>query len=257
MIRRGGIERLGCLRRYRQANSQEKLRLICFPSAGSGASQYRRLSHALPDYIQTWVVQLPGREDRLGEPALKRMDEIVSHIIEDSSTLNDLPTAFFGHSMGAMVAYEVATAMRDKFARVLLSLIVSGHGAPHSPPAGNRCHHSAEDGAFIGDLSRLGGTPQALLEDRAMLDILLPAVRVDYEVMDHYVAEKQKPFAYPLIACAGDSDSEVSPSTLAAWGDYTAADFESCWFQGGHFYLNDQFELLAKKIREWTVPHLL
>src|SRR5688500_9238008 len=152
------------LRRF-SSSAHRLTRLVAFPWCGAGASVYRRLAPHLPDTIDFVAVQLPGREDRYGERPLLRMAEVVDSVIGDVMTLLDRPEVLFGHSMGALIAYEVALAVRERIGCEPASLIVSGHGAPHCSEPSTRCWHAADEPAFIANIRALGGTPHALLDD--------------------------------------------------------------------------------------------
>ncbi len=245
----------GCLRRY-GGGSQSLVRLVCFPWAGGGASAYRRFaSHLLPT-IELLAVQYPGREDRFHEGQLRRMGLIVHHLLDDLAPRggrSDRPMVFFGHSMGALVAYETARALQERYGYQLQALIVSGSGSPDTQGTYTRCPFMASLDEFIADIRRLGGTPREILEDRAMMQALLPALRADYEVLDTYVSPAQSAvtLSCPIIVCAGDQDPSVSADIMAAWRRYTTGAYQLHWFSGNHFYLHAQPQILACRLQKW------
>lgn len=246
------FERLGCLRRFRAVDGDPKIRLILFPCAGAGANIFKNLSLTLPTSIDPLVVQLAGREDRISEEYVSNMNEIVGEISESIKPFMSDQVVFFGHSMGAFVAYEVAVRMRQIFQWEPVKIIVSSQGGPSAKPTGNRCHHLASDLELIADLLRLGGTPQEVLRDESLLSVLLPTVRADYKLLDFYKPNIGRPFSCGITACAGRHDPEVSLDTLLDWGLHTKGGFNHHWFMGGHFYFSKQLRLVAAKVQGWS-----
>lgn len=248
--KRPPLARRGCLRRY-QGGARSVMRLLCFPWAGGGASAFRRFAVHFPETVEVLVVQYPGREDRFHEKRLHRMDLIVKHVLDDVIHLFDRPIVFFGHSMGALVAYEMAQAVKAKLGREPRMLIVSGSGSPSTEGMYERCPNTASEEEFIADIRRLGGTPREILENPQMMRALLPVLRADYEVLDTYVCRPTMPLSCTLVACAGDKDTSVSRETMEAWFRYTTGPCKQHWFNGDHFYLSSQPLVLAQQVKEW------
>lgn len=240
----------GCLRRYR-GGPQSLVRLVCFPWAGGGASAYRRFAARLPETIELLAVQLPGREDRFHERGLVRMGAIVDHVLEELLLAPPGPLVLFGHSMGALVAYEVAQALKARGGQQPALLIVSGSGPPASERSYNRCAFNASDEEFIAELRRLGGTPPEVLADQAMMSAVVRVLRADYEVLDRYDRDAPTTLSCPLVACAGDQDPSVPPSTLSGWRRYTSGPSKQSWFRGGHFHLCEQPQEVTNCLQQW------
>ncbi|MES2355403.1 MAG: alpha/beta fold hydrolase [Pseudomonadota bacterium] len=243
-------EHRGCLRRY-SGGSQPLVRLVCFPWCGAGASVYRRLALQLPQHIELLAVQLPGREERFGENRLLRMEQVIAHVIDDLISVFDRPLVLFGHSLGALIAYEMALALRAKVGREPQGLILSGHGSPSSPEPGSQSLHIASEEDLIVAIRRLGGTPPEIIENIELMRALFPLLRADYEVLETYTHQPQPLLSSRLIACAGEDDLEVSRESMEAWQQYTSEPAKVHWFNGGHFYLSLQPEILAKYLQEW------
>jgi surfactin synthase thioesterase subunit len=244
--RRGSIRRIG-------VRPRPLMRLVCFPWCGAGASVFRRLAASLPDHIEPLAVQLPGREDRFGEKLLRRMDEVVAHVLDDTVALLDRPLVLFGHSMGAIVAYEVARTLKQRTGREPDVLIVSGHGSPCAKPRTAKSWHTADEDAFIANILQLGGTPSVVLNDRDMMRMFIPVLKADYEVLETHVHRPPLPLlSCPLVACAGKQDAEVTPDTLHAWSRLTTGPSHVHWFEGDHFYLCAQPETLTRHIEQWS-----
>jgi len=240
----------GCLRHY-AGGKQPLIRVIAFPWCGAGASVYRKLAFSLPAHIQLLSVQLPGREDRFRERRLVRMQEIVDHVIADIMSVFDRPLVLFGHSMGALVAYEAALALRGRAGREPSSLIVSGHGAPHYIDSPKRPWHTADEAELLANVRQLGGTPGRLLEDHAIMRTFVPVLKADYEVIETYGPDGFRPLSCPLVACAGEQDTEVTTDNMSAWLQYTTGPAKLHWFEGDHFYLASQPHVLARRMEEW------
>jgi surfactin synthase thioesterase subunit len=245
--------RAGCLRRF-GGRAQPLVRLVCFPWCGAGASVYRRLAPTLPDHVDLLAVQLPGREERFAERRLRRMEQIVEHVVGDVLSVLDRPLVLFGHSMGALVAYEVALAMRARAGREPDALIVSGHGSPRGAARRERVWHTAEVDAFVANLRDLGGTPPELLADAEVMRMLLPLLRADYEALETYLPRAERPLSCPLVACAGDEDREVTPATMRDWEGFTTGPFRLHWFAGDHFHLAARPAELTRCLEAWVAP---
>jgi surfactin synthase thioesterase subunit len=247
------VERIGCLRRM-GGRRVDAIRLVCFPWSGAGASAYRFLAGALPAQVELYAVQLPGREERFHEKKLVRMAEVVEHVLPDLLPLADRPLYLFGHSLGALVAYEVALGLRAATGIEPDGLIVSGHGSPHHASSTNRNWHAASDADFTAHIAQLGGTSRAILDNPAMFNMLLPCIRADYELRETYRPVTTAPFSCSLQICAGTQDSLVSAETMGGWLRYSSGSQGLHWFDGDHFYLTAHASALTARLDEWTRP---
>jgi len=228
-----------------EAAQPGKPRLFCFPWAGGGALPYRAWRENLCAVAAVVPVRLPGRETRAGEPAYERMEPLVERLLEEIRPFVNEPFSFFGHSMGAGVAFELARALRRAGLRQPASLHVSGARAPQY-----RLHHrvpaepSMRD--FIEELRRLEGFPPSVLNNAELLQLALPALLSDARLYRRYEYHPEAPLAMPLFAYGGDADPNVTTEHLQAWGQQTSGLFRLSDFRGGHFYLEpSQAALLA------------
>lgn len=245
-----------CLR-YFQQPANPRLRLVCFSWAGGGANYFKKLRGRLASDIELIAVQLPGREDRFHEARFTRMEQIVTQVQRELSSLSDVPIMLFGHSMGALVAYEVAQAISCGNRFPLAGIIVSGSNAPHIKSCHTRCTNDANEEEMIADITKLGGTPPALLADGDMMRNLLPSIRADYAVLEAYRAHPPLPLLdCPIIACAGRSDHCVSRTGIEAWSQYAGSVFETHWFDGDHFYLTEPQHPWVEQLNEWIFQEL-
>lgn len=220
------------------AGGNARARLICFSYAGGGASAFREWSAGLPTGLEVCAVQLPGRESRLRETALRSVPAVVEGVVEALVPLLDVPFALFGHSMGAVIAAEVARKLEARGEPMPGHLFVSARRPPHLP-ASETALHGLSDDAFIAEVNRrYGGIPRALLAERELLDLLLPTLRADLTALETFLPRQRPPMAIPVTAFGGSDDAMTPRAHLDAWRDETTAAFRVRIFAGGHFYLD-------------------
>lgn len=230
------------LRRYHPA-PDAPTRLVYFPHAGGAANSGFQLSAALPPVAEVISVQYPGRHDRFGEPCVDSLSALADEIPQWLEALDDKPMAFFGHSMGAILAYEIARRIQadDPSPAAGTStpthLFVSGRRAPTT--FREERAHLLDDNGLVGDLRALQGTADSVFDDPEVMRLVLPAVRADYRAIETYVYEPGPPLTCPITAVIGDSDPRVTRDEAAAWRQQTTGDFRLHVFPGGHFYLGD------------------
>ncbi|MFE1173353.1 thioesterase II family protein [Streptomyces sp. NPDC058773] len=224
-----------------------RLRLVCFPHAGGAASFFRDWPQWLPADIELAAVCYPGREDRITQPAVEVMDELADRIAEALAPAVDRPLAFFGHSMGASVAHEVALRIERRHGRVLRRLLVSSRSAPSRLRPSGISRESDE--VLVGDVLRLGGTFSAALEHPDLRELLLPALRADYRLIDDYEPSGPPPrLTAPVTGLLGDRDPHVQEADMRAWAEVTEGDFGLRVLPGDHFYLLEQAPSLVAEV---------
>lgn len=221
----------------RKPSPQARLRLFCFPYAGGGVSIFRAWSDTLPADVEVCPLQFPGRGTRLMEPPFTQLSPLVQALAEALFPLLDKPFAFFGHSLGALVSFELARRLRRRYAVQPVRLFISADRAPQIP---NRdpAIHSLPEGEFLTELRRLKGTPTELLEDEEVMQIMLPVLRADFAVYETYRYSTEPPLNCPISAFGGLQDHRVNRGDLEAWRDHTGVSFSLTMFPGDHFYLN-------------------
>lgn len=217
---------------------QSAVRLVCLPHAGGSASFFFPVSRALAPRVEVLAVQYPARQQRLREPGIDNVPEYADQIFAVLAELDDKPLALFGHSMGAILAYEIALRMQQAGRPAPVRLFASGRRAPSRYRA-ERIHEGT-DAEVVAELKRLGGPNPALLADPEMLELILPAVRSDYTAIERYRHEPGRKLDCPITAVIGDSDPRVSDDEARAWADHTAGSFDLKTFPGDHFYLVGQ-----------------
>ncbi|HWG92361.1 MAG TPA: alpha/beta fold hydrolase [Candidatus Thermoplasmatota archaeon] len=217
---------------------EARARLVCFPYAGAGASAYRTWRRALPPHLALALVQLPGREARFNEPLHTSIASLAAGVAGAlrAETGPRRPTVFFGHSMGALVAYETARLLAAQGGPAPALLVVSGHRAPHLPsfraPLGN-----ASDEALLQELGRLGGTPPEVLAHPDLLALVKPIFRADLTACETYRYVPGAGLDCSLVAYGGLADPDAPPASLEGWREHTRGEFTRRLFPGGHFFL--------------------
>ena len=233
-------------------------RLLCFPHAGGAASAYGPWARALGDRpIEIAAAQLPGRGDDSHEPACADLDRIVDDLADATAPLADRPYAFFGHSLGALVAFELARRLRDRGNGGPAQLFVSGAFAPHIPSDTAPLRFIEGDTAFLEAVAaKYGGVPKIVLEQADLRNTLVPALRADLALTETYTYRAAQRLTCPITAYAGASDPIISEERLAAWREHTTGEFTCRLFAGHHFYLNRERDaLLADIIRRLFRTH--
>jgi len=226
-------------------------RLFCLPFAGAGASAYVQWAGALRDRpVEVCAVQLPGRENRLAEPAFTRAAPLVAALVEAIEPLLDIPYSIFGHSMGTLIAFETARALRARGLRQPRQLFLSGGLPPHIPRDLEPMAH-LDDRAFLQEVvERYGGIPPAVLEHKELLAIVLPILRADISLLEEYEFLDDTPLTCPIQAYAGQDDERVDEPRLQRWKELTSGGFTATMFPGGHFYLQSQRQALLAALKE-------
>ena len=230
-------------------------RLFCLPYAGGTAQAFRSWAAPIAPVAELCAIALPGRGARTREAPVERMDELTAAVAEAVRPLLGTPFALFGHSMGALLAYELARELRRSGDPEPLRLFVSGLRAPHLPARDDPLHVLPDD-ELAARLRGFGGTPPQVLESRELMDLFLPAVRADLTACETYAHEEEPPLAVPITAFGGRSDRLASEADLREWARHTTGAFALRMFDGGHFYLSDYESELLEAL-SWPLEHEL
>jgi medium-chain acyl-[acyl-carrier-protein] hydrolase len=233
-------------------NPGARLRLFCFPFAGGGASVFREWSDGLPIDVDVWATQLPGRETRYRQPAYVRMDRLVANLAAAVHPHLDRPFALFGHSMGSLVALELARELR-RHDRPPAGLVVAGHAAPHRPPRRPPLH-ALLNAEFRDELRRLNGTPAAVLDNDELMQAVLPTVRADFALCETYIVRDEPPLDCPILALGGGDDPRVSAEDLEAWRTFTRDRFEVQILPGDHFFIQSHRPAVLAAVARFLEP---
>jgi surfactin synthase thioesterase subunit len=228
----------------------DAIQLFCLPHAGAGASAYRDWPESLAPGIEAIPVQLPGRESRHREPARRSAAELVAELTGPLADRAGRDFALFGHSMGALLCYELAHVLSE-LGKPPRHLFVSGLGGPHLPFVGPLLHEKTDDELLVA-VAEMEGTSPEVLAQPELVKLLLPLLRADLTVWETYVprpsAELRVPV--PITALGGRDDPGVSLERLRAWQQLTSADFHREVFDGGHFYHHAARDEVATVIKK-------
>lgn len=192
-------------------------------------------------------MELPGRGTRIKDAPFTRMEPLVEAIALALLPELDKPFAFFGHSMGALVSFELARLLRKRGDRQLSHLLISGRSAPQIPDPEPPLH-ALPEAEFVEKLRRYNGTPSEVLANAELMQLFLPILRADFELIETYVYKNEPAFDFPISAFGGLSDFEASREYLSAWAHHTTAAFDLRMFPGDHFFLHSNEALLLQSI---------
>jgi medium-chain acyl-[acyl-carrier-protein] hydrolase len=219
-----------------RASDVSLLRLILVPHAGAGASAFRGWEKDIPPTIDLFTVQLPGRERRFTEPSYRRIEPLVDALAHCVEPLLDRPFMLFGHSMGVIIALELAHEVLTRNGREPVAFVASGYPGPRALQTGEIPLYLRSDAALLQELRRMGGTPAAVFESPDLLELYLPVVRADLEICETWAPRFAAPLNCPIIAVAGRDDESVNDKQLEAWRYESSGPFEALRLPGGHFY---------------------
>ena len=232
-----------------QPNPQARMRLFCFPYAGGGASAYRLWASEMPAQIELVAIQPPGRETRISEQAFTQMAPYVQSLAQEIASYTHKPFAFFGHSLGARVSFELVRSLRRNRMPKPTHLFVSGSRAPQIPNPDPPIYQLPE-AAFMQELRQYNGTPNAVLNHAELMELLLPTLRADFAVHGTYTYTPGEPLECPIVAFGGLRDPDVSQEELTAWRQQTQSSFNVRMFPGDHFFLNTAYTDLIRTMSQ-------
>lgn len=235
-----------------ESESESRIRLFCFPYAGSAAHIFRGWQQELPGEIEITPVHLPGRGKRVREKLFTDLLELAEVLTAELSTHAEKPYALFGHSLGATIAFEVVRGLRRRGLPLPIHLFVSGCRAPQLPRTSYRSYDlpSAE---LIGRLRVLNGTPSQILESPALMEFFLPIIRADLQMIQTYKYSAEEPLSCPISAFGGWQDLEEPPEMISAWREQTTALFQRQMFAGDHFFLHSEPDRLLQAISQQLI----
>ncbi len=224
------------------------MRLFLFPYAGGGPAAFWKWSVKFPDHIETWIAHYPGRGSRYNEVPAKRLSLLVEGIYKSIHPLLDKPFAFFGHSLGGLVAFELTHFLRQKDLPQPTVLFISACDAPQLPDPRPPIHRLPNP-EFVKALHELNGIPEEIATQLELMKILLPTLRADFEVAESYQYDSsERPLSCPIVAFGGSDDPHTSRERMESWASQTSSRFKSIYFPGDHFYLNSAKDEIVQSI---------
>lgn len=229
--------------------SAARIRLFCFPYSGADASLFYRWPESLPPSAEVCPMQLPGRGTRLSEPLFTSVEPLVEACGTALRPHFDRPFAFFGHSLGALIAFELTRWCRRNLKLEPVRLFVSGCGAPQLPERETAMHH-LPDAEFLEALRDLNGTPDAVLAQPELRELILPILRADFTICETYAYADEPSLACPVSAYGGLQDVHVGRERLEAWREQTSGPVQVRMFPGDHFFINSDRALLMRVLAQ-------
>jgi medium-chain acyl-[acyl-carrier-protein] hydrolase len=230
-----------------RATSSAELQLFCFPYAGGGPNVFRRWARLLPASVEVHGVALPGRAFRLDERPRDRLGQLADELATEFLDLPHAPFAFFGHSFGGLLSFEIARRLDRAGAPLPVELFVSACPPPHLRPPGPAVH-GLPDGAFKERLRELGGTPVPVLDCAELMNLVLPVLRADLTAFETHRHEPGPPLPVRMTAFGGADDRLVEPETLDGWRLHTCERFAVRVFPGDHFFVHSDEEAVVAAV---------
>jgi medium-chain acyl-[acyl-carrier-protein] hydrolase len=222
------------------------VRLLCFPYAGGGDSIFRSWQQILSDMVEVCPVQLPGRDSRITEPLCTEINQLVRDMGQALAPYLNKPFALFGHSMGALIAFELARYVRKEYSAQPLHLFASGRC---SPQITNEPFDLKQFDSELPEMLRRGnGTPEEVLEDPELMELVLPVLRSDWTLCKSYIFTSEPPFSFPITAFGGLEDHGVPRRYIEGWREHTTGPFVLRMLPGNHFFLKTSRLLLLEAI---------
>lgn len=222
-----------------------RLHLLCFHYAGGSVTVFRDWPERLPLDVEVRAVELPGHDRAIAQPPFHRMDRLVDWLVEGLGPLLSQPFVLFGHSMGSLIAFELARRVRAEAGAEPLLLVAAGHRAPHLPDRRPPVHQ-LPDAEFMAAVGELGGTPATVLAHAELMDLFLPVLRADFTLCETYTPTPEVPLTCPIVAVGGLLDENVPMEDVQAWERHTVGKFSCHGLPADHFLLQSaQAELLA------------
>lgn len=239
-----------------RANPKAEVRLFLFPYAGGGPSVFGKWFAEFDMHLEAYAAHYPGRGSRYKDPPIKQIDILVKRLSHAIQPFLSKPFAFFGHSLGGLVAFELVRQLRQQNLSQPQILFISACGPPHLPDL-NLSIHNLSDFEFLEKLKELNGIPAEVANKPELLELVLPIVRADFEAFENYqYVPNEIPFTFPIHAFGGLDDLRVSHEHLAGWALHTNAGFKSHYFPGNHFFISTAQDMVIKSINtEIKISH--
>jgi surfactin synthase thioesterase subunit len=226
---------------------QPRLRLFCFPYAGGSAFNFTSWRDTLDPTIEICAIQLPGRGARIAEAPIATMPALLQGLAPAITQQSPLPFAFFGHSVGALIAFELARYLRLHGITGPERLFMSGCHAPQFRSPSRQLHRLPDD-AFIDELREYNGTPAEVLESRELMALMLPTIRADFAIAEDYRYRSGPLLQMPITVYAGRDEDNKGDGQVDGWAKETSGPCRTTWFDGGHFFINTERDAVLAQL---------
>ncbi len=220
------------------AVNESSRRLFCFPYAGGSANAYRRWRWSLPERVEVCLAHLPGRGRDMGGQAFTQLMPLVKAVADCIDLETNVPYYLYGHSMGALISFEVARELFRRHRTGPRHLFVSGRSAPQWPCKEPKLFNLPHD-RFLEELKKINGTPMEVLRDPQLMEVFMNVLRADFEVVETYEYIPREPLPCPITVYGGLKDEDVPIESCEAWRQETSADCKVRMFAGDHFFIRD------------------
>jgi surfactin synthase thioesterase subunit len=223
--------------------SEAKLRVLAFPCACAGASFFRTWMPQFPTEVDFLPIQLPGRETRFTEKRYEAMSELIPDLVQGLRPLLDKPYIFFGHSLGALITYNLTRALQEAGVPGPQHIYVAAYRAPHMPNPNPQLHYLS-DSAFLQALMEYRGMPEEVRKNAEILKLLAPIAKADFKLHETYLHQPGKQLDCPITVLGGSEDPFVSQVALQGWAELTTAKFCLEMYPGGHNFITEHVSTL-------------
>lgn len=234
--------------RTRRPLPSPRIRLVCCPYAGGGATIFHKWTDKLPDDVEVRAAQLPARQDRFSERPLTRIAPIVDHLIEALVALPPAPVALYGHSLGGLVAFELARRLERRGARPS-ALVIGATRAPGRDSDAPPLHLMGREG-FLEAMHQRYGTPWSVLRNDELMSLALPSLRADMEAFEHYQCQPGPSLVAPITILRGLEDNRMSADDAAAWSEFTCAPLTVAEIDAGHFFVDSHGDWVTGQVQD-------
>ena len=225
------------------------IRLFCFHYGGGSASIFRQWSKDVIQEVELVAIQLPGREERYNEPLLNNISQVIDNLLLHFNKYTDKPFILFGHSIGALIAFEFARTLRQRKMLQPKHLIVSGTKAPQVPLKKQHIHKLPKK-QFIEELKKYNGIPDYIIEDEELISIFIPIIKADFSISETYNYSNKKPLSCPITALGGSNDNTFDADDLIKWQEQTSNAFIHQFLPGDHFFINTSYTEIINIINQ-------
>ncbi len=234
-------------KKYRYRGRDAKLRLFCFPYAGGNASIFEGWEKQLPETVDVFAIQAPGRTVRFAEPPIASLREKIAILAREIKPYLDVPYVFVGHSNGALTAFELARELQRTGADNLRHLVLSAKRAPHLPRT--EPIHALPYPEFLARLRELKATPAEILENDELMSLLEPMLRADFSLSETHTFDTSHRIEAPVSLFWGEGDVEIPKDDMLAWKEHIASDVEFVEFPGDHFFIHSHQQDFVGRLR--------